>query len=252
MISDVLTVELPFLRRYARAMTGAQVTGDAVVEQLVADQILAVKENAERKVDRVSLFFDLNKLLENQEYSSVRGNLTQKVVEKLSSLSRRAIFLTAVEGFSLPEAAQILGISQDGVMSALVEAEEALVSALATRVLIIEDEALIAAHLSQIVRQLGHSVVGTAVTRAEAVEMAQNEDFHLILSDIQLADQSSGIDAVNDILSSHNATVVFITAFPERLLTGEKLEPTFLIPKPFRPDHVKAVISQALLSRIAA
>lgn len=252
MISDVLTIELPFLRRYARAMTGAQVTGDAVVEQLVSDKILAVQQNSAELTDRVSLFRDLNKLLENQDFSSSGGNVTQQVVERLSSLSRRSIFLTAVEGFNLSDAALILGSNEDRVKQALVEAEGALVSALATRVLIIEDEALIAAHLSQIVRQLGHSVVGTAVTRAEAVALAKKEDFHLILSDIQLADQSSGIDAVNEILKEHDATVVFITAFPERLLTGEKLEPTFLIPKPFRPDHVKAVISQALLSRVAA
>ena len=40
--------------------------------------------------------------------------------------------------------------------------------------------------------------------------------------------------------------VIFITAYPERLLTGAKPEPTFLIRKPYRPDEVKAVISQAL------
>ena len=50
--------------------------------------------------------------------------------------------------------------------------------------------------------------------------------------------------------------VIFITAFPERLLTGEKPEPAFLITKPFMPDMVKAVVSQALFfdtkSRAAA
>ena len=40
--------------------------------------------------------------------------------------------------------------------------------------------------------------------------------------------------------------MIFITAFPERLLTGERPEPTFLVTKPFNPDMVKALISQAL------
>jgi hypothetical protein len=40
--------------------------------------------------------------------------------------------------------------------------------------------------------------------------------------------------------------VIFITAFPERLLTGERPEPTFLITKPFQPETVKAAIGQAL------
>jgi hypothetical protein len=40
--------------------------------------------------------------------------------------------------------------------------------------------------------------------------------------------------------------VIFITAFPERFLTGQRPEPAFLITKPFRAETVKAVISQAL------
>ena len=68
----------------------------------------------------------------------------------------------------------------------------------------------------------------------------------LVLADIQLADGSSGLDAVNEILTEIEVPVIFITAFPERLLTGEKPEPAFLITKPFRPEAVKAAISQAL------
>ena len=69
----------------------------------------------------------------------------------------------------------------------------------------------------------------------------------MVLADIQLADGSSGIDAVNEILHSRfEVPVIFITAYPERLLTGERPEPTFLITKPFLPDMVKALVSQAL------
>ena len=46
--------------------------------------------------------------------------------------------------------------------------------------------------------------------------------------------------------------MIFITAFPERLLTGERPEPTFLVTKPFNPDMVKALISQALFFNEAA
>ena len=67
-----------------------------------------------------------------------------------------------------------------------------------------------------------------------------------MLADIQLADGSSGLDAVNEILTAVNVPVIFITAYPERLLTGDKPEPAFLITKPFQPDAVKAAISQAL------
>ena len=119
-------------------------------------------------------------------------------------------------------------------------------------VLIIEDEPLIALDIEGIVGDLGHDVVGIATTRTEAGELARKTKPGLVLADIQLADGSSGIDAVNDILKGADMPVIFITAYPERLLTGERAEPTFLITKPFKPEMVKAVISQALFFDVRA
>jgi CheY-like chemotaxis protein len=96
------------------------------------------------------------------------------------------------------------------------------------------------------VESLGHRVTGIARTHTEAVALYNKTKPSMVLADIQLADGSSGIDAVNDILKTSNVPVIFITAFPERLLTGERPEPTFLVTKPFNPDMVKALISQAL------
>src|SRR5690606_5100764 len=116
----------------------------------------------------------------------------------------------------------------------------------ATRLMIIEDEPLIAMDIEQMVESLGHEVVGIARTKSEATELYAREKPRMVLADIQLADGSSGIDAVNEILKEDAIPVIFITAFPERLLTGERPEPTFLVTKPFNPDMVKALISQAL------
>jgi len=80
----------------------------------------------------------------------------------------------------------------------------------------------------------------------EAVKLATEQEPDLVLADIQLADGSSGVDAASDILNTLNIPVIFITAFPECLLTGERLEPTYLIAKPFLRDTVKATIGQAL------
>jgi CheY-like chemotaxis protein len=113
-------------------------------------------------------------------------------------------------------------------------------------VLIIEDEPIIAMDIETIVRDLGHNVTGVAVTRDEAVAQARQSPPGLVLADIQLADDSSGIDAVKDILAEFSVPVIFITAFPERLLTGTRPEPTFLITKPFQRSTVKAAIAQAL------
>ena len=115
-----------------------------------------------------------------------------------------------------------------------------------TTVLVVDDEALIAMALEVLVRDLNHRVTGVAETRDEAVAQALAQRPHLILADIQLADDSSGIDAVKDILAELQVPVIFITAFPERLLTGGRPEPTFLITKPFQATTVKAAIAQAL------
>ena len=117
---------------------------------------------------------------------------------------------------------------------------------IATDVLIIEDETFIAMDLESLVKNLGHNVVGVARTHADAVALAKNKKPGLILADIQLADGSSGLDAVNELLRTFEVPVVFITAYPERFLTGERPEPAFLIAKPFQPANVSAVISQAL------
>ncbi len=165
---------------------------------------------------------------------------------RIAPPSRQAFLLTAVEGFTPDETAQILGTSFEEVADLISEAQQEIDAELATDVLIIEDESIIAADIEALVKELGHNVVGIAATRGEAVDIMKRARPGLVLADIQLADGSSGIDAVKDILSTLDVPVIFITAFPERLLTGERPEPTFLITKPFQPETVKASIGQAL------
>jgi len=126
------------------------------------------------------------------------------------------------------------------------QAVEEIESETTTDVLIIEDEPLISMQLEGLVSELGHNVVGTAATRAQASELFRNNPAGLVLADIQLADGSSGIDAVEDLLKFGDVPVIFITAYPERLLTGERPEPTYLVTKPFQEATVRAAISQAL------
>ena len=164
----------------------------------------------------------------------------------LAPLPRQAFLLIAVEGFSHEQAAEILDKSEDEFADLLAEASNEISRQVATDILIIEDEPLIAMDIEQMVESLGHRVVGTARTHTEATALFNRTRPRMILADIQLADGSSGIDAVNEILSSASVPVIFITAFPERLLTGERPEPAFLVTKPFNPDMVKALISQAL------
>ena len=182
-----------------------------------------------------------------------KGKLNQEVAKILRSMTtdeRRAVMLTAVEGFSIFETAEILCTSTSFVEEALTNAETSLQSALATTVLVIEDEILIAEMLAGIVLEAGHSVLGIATTHKQAVELATSGKFGLILADIALADGSSGAEAVAEIQASlpRPVPVIFITAFPKRLLTGENSEPAFLIPKPFLPRQVRAMVEQAVMA----
>jgi len=165
---------------------------------------------------------------------------------RIAPRSRQAFLLTALEGFTPSEAAQILDTDFPDVERLIGQAQTEIDAELATDVLIIEDEPVIAADIEALVTELGHAVVDIAATRTEAVDAVARKAPGLVLADIQLADGSSGIDAVKDILGRYDVPVIFITAFPERLLTGERPEPTFLITKPFQPETVKAAIGQAL------
>jgi DNA-directed RNA polymerase specialized sigma24 family protein len=248
-----LAPHLPYVRRYARALTGDQVTGDQYVR--VALEALAA---GERTLDpgmspRVALYHVFHAIwcttgaqLESPMEDDDRASDAGRRLMRIAPRSRQAFLLTALEGFTPSEAAQILDTDFEEVDQLIAEAQAEIDAELATDVLIIEDEPVIAADIEALVRELGHKVLDVAATRGEAVDAVARHRPGLVLADIQLADGSSGIDAVKDILGRFDVPVIFITAFPERLLTGERPEPTFLITKPFQPETVKAAIGQAL------
>ncbi|HYF22404.1 MAG TPA: response regulator [Caulobacteraceae bacterium] len=248
-----LAPHLPYVRRYARALTGDQATGDNYVR--VALEALAAGERVleAHMTPRVALYHVFHAIwvstgaqLESEDTIAHAGDDAARRLLRIPPRSRQAFLLTALEGFTPSEAAQILDTDVDEVERLISMAQTEIDAELATDVLIIEDEPVIAADIEALVRELGHQVVDIAATHNEAVDAVARKQPGLVLADIQLADGSSGIDAVKDILQRIDVPVIFITAFPERLLTGERPEPTFLITKPFQPETVKAAIGQAL------
>lgn len=251
---DELAPHLAFLRRYARALTGSQTSGDAHVraalEAAIGDRS-ALDRSVSSHVALYKLFHTVwassSATLDAPDTEEQqKGEGAEARLRRLSPKSRQALLLTSMEGFTNAEAAFILSVSETEVASLVKEAGNEIDAVLKTDVFIIEDEPIISADLQAIVRSLGHNVVGLARTKAEALDRAPPAKPGLVLADIQLADNSSGIDAVQEIMKVHTCPVVFITAFPERLLTGERPEPTYLITKPFMPEAVKAAIGQAL------
>ena len=251
---DQLSAHLPFLRRYGRALTGDQSAGDAYVRatlHAIADGKQLLESDLPAGVALYQVFHTIwqssGAQLETERATGAQtgGDPSQRLM-RLTPRSRQAFLLTALEGFSHKEAAQILGCGLGDLEQLIATAQIEIEAELTTDVLIIEDEPVIAVDLAALVEELGHKVIGIAATRSEAADIVAVNTPGLVLADIQLADGSSGIDAVKDILGRFDVPVIFITAFPERLLTGERPEPTFLITKPFRPDTVKAAIGQAL------
>ncbi len=251
-LASTVAANVPFLRRYARALTGSQDTGDryaaATLEAILEDSgAMTASSNA-----KVALFHAFHVVWSSAgaPVGDADTRLSARAQDHMSSLtpnSREALLLHAIEGFSEKEIGAIMGIDGGEAADLIDIARREMEAAIAGKVMVIEDEAIIAMDIAAIVEEAGHKVASIARTRAEAVELASRDRPDLILADIQLADNSSGIDAVNDILGQFDdLPVIFITAFPERLLTGEKPEPAFLITKPFTEDQVRSAVSQAM------
>ena len=253
---DGLVTHVPYLRRFARALTGSQVAGDACVVAAL-EAILAGK--GPDVAARIGLYRAVLAQVNEREarplldsHGSAAVTAADRNLAALTPMGRQAFLLVAMEGFTLQEAARVLEMPAHDVASLIEDATQDIAAQIATDVVIIEDEPLIAMDLQEVVQALGHRVVGVARTEREAIAAVMQTRPGLVLADIRLADGSSGIHAVNEILRTFSVPVIFITAFPQTLLTGTKPEPTFLIRKPYNPEEVKAVISQALFFDVRA
>ena len=261
-IANAILPHIPYLRRFARSLTGRQESGDAYVAA-VLESLIADPSSFPQDLDpRVALYRVFSRL-----WNSVAANdqarpgvvsadssisLVDRRIEAMMPIPRQAFLLVSVEGFSPRQAGQILQRSPSEIEADLDEAGREIAEQVATDILIIEDEPLIALDLESIVTNVGHRVMGVARTKTEAEQMVKKQRPGLILADVQLADGSSGLDAVREILQTTDLPVIFITAYPEQVLTGHRPEPTFLIPKPFQQETVRTIISQALFFDVRA
>ena len=250
-ISKAIAPTLPQLRRFSRALNGSQRSGDAyltaTLECLLENPELFDRDLAP-KLALYKLYLDVWSATHiigsvSDEMSSFDRNLAA-----LSPRTRQAFLLKTVEDFAIDEIAVAMRIDMPRVNALLARGAEDIAQELSTRILIIEDEPLIAMDLESIVEDLGHHVVGVARAKKQAIALAAEQNPQLILADIHLADGSSGIDAVNEILASTSKPVIFITGHPSIYLGSgsQRPEPAFLLQKPFSPEAVKSVVSQAL------
>lgn len=253
-LGQQVAANLPFLRRYARALTGSQSTGDAFVQATLEAALADAELKKSLDDGKIPLYRTFNKVwssaclqIDDEPGDAGEHELgAQHALRAITPLNRQALLLTTLEDFSAAQAGEIMDLETSEVEALVAEAVREIDREQATSVLIIEDEPLISMQLEDLVQLLGHKVYGTAATRIQAQEVIAEGTPGLVLADIQLADGSSGLDAVDDVLAIDSVPVIFITAYPERLLTGDRPEPTYLVTKPFEERAVRAAISQAL------
>ena len=251
-LATTVGTHLPYLRRYARALTGSQDTGDRYAAATLEAILVDPGPFTRAEDPKVALFHAFHLVWASAgapvgEPDTRFSAVAQAHMADLTPNTREALLLHAIEGFRPEEIAAIMQVDPDEAAQLIELAIAEMEASVAGRVMIIEDEAIIAMDIAAIVGEMGHTVTGIARTRTEAVAMAARDRPDLILADIQLADNSSGIDAVNEILAQFDTLpVIFITAFPERLLTGERPEPAFLINKPYSEEQVRSAVSQAM------
>lgn len=247
---------VPHLRRHARLLSGSKDVGDEYV-RIALELIVAERERMEGDDERILLFRAFHAVWSALNESGQRSSADAVTIEDrldqglaaLAPIERRVLLLAVVEQMSLEQVALVLDLDVDIVRRHLAEARASLRNEVELPVLIIEDEPMIAIELSQIVREMGLSVSGTAARQDDAViaaEAAGQEKLGLVLADIQLQDKGNGIGAAQLILERFKVPIVFVTGFPERLLTGSGLEPAFVVAKPFEPEGLKVTIAHAL------
>lgn len=255
--SQQIAYHLPYLRRYARALTGSQSSGDAFATATL-EAILEDREAYSGDMPpRVALFRAFRLVWQSagapdSSNADTPGSArletaAQDHMRSLAPDARQTLLLNSIEEFSLREIGEIMNISATDAEDLIAIARDEIEDSMAGDVLVIEDEAIIAMDLHSIVTSIGHNVTGIGRTRDAAIELGLKKTPDLILADIQLADNSSGIDAVNAVLEQiGEIPVIFITTFPERLLTGDKPEPAFVIAKPYTEDQVRSAVGQAM------
>jgi len=117
-----------------------------------------------------------------------------------------------------------------------------------SRILVVEDEAIVALDIRTQLEQLGYTVVGTAAHVAQACQMANESQPDLVLMDIHLQGKGDGIDAAGKIRRNRPVPVVFLTAYADSstLARAKQVEPYGYIVKPFNEGDLRTTIEIAL------
>ncbi|MCY4334272.1 MAG: response regulator [Litoreibacter sp.] len=244
---DILDAVMPFLRRYGRALSGCRRTGDQLANrarQLARPKILDVSVRA----IRIELFRALADIWEDPPMLSFSQVAARNRMRQVSRHSREVLLLRTIEEFVFEDIALILRIEPESVPALFETALLEMPYRPRKRVLLIEDDTLIAMDMANCVSEMGCEVTGVARTAAQAIEMGRDMAPELIIASTELAEGSSGRAAVSALQARHpKLDAVFVSPYPEHYLTGATSEPVLIIAKPCFDVQVRSVVSQSFI-----
>jgi len=246
-----LLKHLPFLRRYARALTGSIEAGDDLVAAAVKESLQRPDGYGLGSPVRLPLYSLLHNLFDHEGPWPAPPPSTHPMETALAMLpetERRLFLLVSLEELTIVDAARILDIGLNEARALMTDAQEALREALIANILIVEDDAIIAFDLAETVRNMGHKVCGTATTMEAALATARSCQPTLALMDLRLAHGDSGITTAQVLRRSSELPIIFVTAFGDELTRQglEHLGP--IIRKPFTREQIERAITQAVFS----
>ena len=254
-----LMAQLPYMRRYGRALTGSTNRGDDLVTLAVEAALTEPEryhlDTDDEPVTRRRLYTLLNELFDADAGAAGAivspaepGHPIEAALSSLPEQERRVFLLVSLEELSTPQAADVMGIHADEARDALGRAQNAMREQLVANILIVEDDAIIAYDLTETVLGMGHKVCGTAATMEEALAAAAANQPSLALMDLRLAHGGSGITTAQALRETRALPIIFVTAFAEELKQRglDYLGP--VIKKPFTREQIERAITQAVFT----
>jgi len=254
-----LMAQLPYMRRYGRALTGSMTHADDLVtcgvEAALTEPEAYELDSSDELAQRRRLYGLMNRLFDadggipsTPPPTATPNHPIETALASLPELERRIFLLVSLEELSTVQAADVLGDSVETVREALGRAQTAMREQLVANILIVEDDAIIAYDLTETVLAMGHKVCGTAATMEEALATAAANQPSLALMDLRLAHGGSGITTAQALRETRALPIIFVTAFAEELKQRglDYLGP--VIKKPFTREQIERAITQAVFT----
>jgi len=120
------------------------------------------------------------------------------------------------------------------------------------KILVVEDENIIALNIQAILDSFNYNVVGIASNCEDAIDLAIKHEPNIVLMDISIIGNRDGVETAIEIQKIIDTSIIFVTAFPEKLTVDrfKNLKPCGFLSKPFSVESLNTAIKMALFYKV--